>query len=148
MSHALQALWWVCHYLVMKPGQVILPSQDPVQGCWKTFRIPQIRKTHSRNRAKEWIIAGCMQRREKIRWNLTDLCGGIGSLQQETLTRYSKNREINKSWAAEGIKSVTWQYVRNILHQQVGMKIYTWTWNSSWDKKANTVWIKWEINRQ
>lgn len=52
MSHASQTLYWVCHLLVMKPGQLSFPSKDPVQGCWKTFGIPQIQEhRHSRTKA-------------------------------------------------------------------------------------------------
>lgn len=55
MSHALQALWWVCHYSVMKPGQRRL--QDSAKVCQKAFHIPwkftENRLSLSRRQARE-----------------------------------------------------------------------------------------------
>lgn len=90
MSHALQALWWVCHYSVMKPGQRSL--QDSAKVCQKAFHIPWIsQKTNSLSQtgAEGRSAAGCAReyrgfekefrivwRREKnVSWHQEKLMG-------------------------------------------------------------------------
>lgn len=101
MSHALQALWWVCHYLVKKSGQLCPPPPltqpptppmpEPVQGCRKTFCILQINKTHSTATVLQRNEYNSIYARtEKIRWRFTDRCGETGSLQRETFAEFKE----------------------------------------------------------
>ncbi len=72
MSHASQALWWVCHYSVMKPGQLSLPhARLKFRVVGRHFASHKFTKKHTLSQSREGMnVAGCTRARQRLDENV------------------------------------------------------------------------------